>query len=449
MPIIKKKVKQPNPARTLTLSLLAVILAGTLLLCLPCSSKSGEWTDFVDSFFTATSATSTTGITVVETFTHWNLFGQTVLLLMMQIGGLGLVIILTFFNYALGRKMGLMKASAIAGELSVTGFVGAKRLFVRIGKYTLVMELAGAVIMCFVLIPQYGAYGAYMSVFASVSAFCNAGMDLFGIGSGLSGYSSVPLVHTVIAALIFLGGIGFVVWDNLANYFKTKRILMHTKLVLIYSGALFAVGWIAYFGIMLMQADKFSDMSIPDKLLCSAFTSVSARSAGFNIRDIALASDFSKLVTIALMFIGSAPASTGGGIRVTTLAILMATLSAVLKGQEDPKLFGHRVDKRLVYKAVSVLVISVGFIILCFAAIYLLNPEIAETDILYEVVSAFTTTGFSTGISANLDSVSKLVLCLAMLAGRVGPVSLLLSFTSDKSNSGKDKIMPDCDLLIG
>lgn len=449
MPIIKKKVKQPNPARTLTLSLLAVILVGTLLLCLPCSSKSGEWTNFVDSFFTATSATSTTGITVVETFTHWNFFGQMVLLFMMQIGGLGLVIILTFFNYALGRKMGLMKASAIAGELSVTGFVGAKRLFVRIGKYTLVMELVGAAIMCFTLIPQYGAYGAYMSIFVSVSAFCNAGMDLFGIGVGLSGYSSVPQVHIVIAALIFLGSIGFVIWDNLANYFKTKRILMHTKLVLIYSGVLFAVGWIAYFGIMLIQTDRFSDMSIPDKLLCSAFTSVSARSAGFNISDIALASDFSKLVTIALMFIGSAPASTGGGIRVTTLAILMATLSAVLKGQEDPKLFGHRVDKRLVYKAVSVLVISVGFIILCFAAIYLLNPDIAETDILYEVVSAFTTTGFSTGISANLDSISKLVLCLAMLAGRVGPVSLLLSFTSDKGNSGKDKIMPDCDLLIG
>lgn len=449
MPIINKKVKQPNPARTLTLTLLAVIVAGTLLLCLPCSSKSGEWTNFVDSFFTATSATSTTGITVVDTFAHWNMFGQIVLLAMMQIGGLGLVIILTFFNYALGRKMGLMKANAIAGELSVTGFVGVKRLFVRIGKYTLVMELVGAAIMCFTLVPQYGGYGIYMAVFVSISAFCNAGMDLFGIGGGLSEYSSIPQVHLVIAALIFLGGIGFVVWDNLRNYFKTKRILMHTKLVLIYSGILFAIGFIAYFAVTMIHGEQFEDMSIPDKLLCSAFTSVSARSAGFNIRDIALANDFSKLVTIALMFIGSAPASTGGGIRVTTLAILLATLSAVLKGKEDPKLYGHRVDKRLVYKAVSVLVISVGFIIICFAAIYLLNPDIPETDILYEAISAFTTTGFSTGISANLDAASKLMLCLAMLAGRVGPVSLLLSFTSDKSNSGKDKIMPDCDLLIG
>lgn len=449
MPIIKKKAKQPNPARTLTLSLLAIIMVGTLLLCLPCSSKSGEWTDFVDSFFTAVSATSTTGITVVDTFNYWNTFGHVVLLLMMQLGGLGLVIILTFFNFALGRKMGIMKTNAIAGELSVTGFIGAKMLIIRIGKYTLLMEFIGAAIMCFTLVPQYGAYGVFMAVFTAVSAFCNAGLDLFGIGGGLSEYSSMPQMHIVIAALIFLGSIGFVVWDNIRNYFKTKRILMHTKLVLIYSGILFLVGFLGYFAVTMLHGEMFDDMSVPDKLFCSAFTSVSARSAGLNIRDIALANDFSKLLTVALMFIGSGPSSTGGGIRVTTLAILLATVVAVLKGKEDAQLYGHRVHKRLVYKSVAVLVVSVGAIMLCFAAIYLLNPDVAEVDILYEVISAFTTTGFSTGISVDLDNVSKLVLCLAMLAGRVGPVSLLLSFTTDKGDSGKDRILPDCELLIG
>lgn len=449
MPIIKKKAKQPNPARTLTLSLLAVICTGTVLLCLPCSSKSGQWTDIVDCFFTATSATSTTGITVVETFAHWNIFGQIVLLFMMQIGGLGLVIILTFFNYALGRKMGIMKANAIAGELSVTGFVGVKRLFIRIGTYTLIMELVGAAIMCFTLVPQYGGYGIFMAVFTSVSAFCNAGLDLFGIGDGFSGYSSTPQVHMVIAALAFIGGIGFVVWDNVRNYFKTKRILMHTKLVLIYSGALFAIGFFAYFLVTMLHGEKFGGMSIPDKLLCSAFTSVSARSAGFNIMDIGLANDFSKLVTIGLMFIGSGPASTGGGIRVTTLAILLATVAASIRGRDDARLYGHRVHKRLVYKAITVLMLSVGFIIICFAIIYLLNPELPEVDILYEIISAFTTTGFSTGLSSKVDTVSKLMLCFAMLVGRVGPVSLLLTFTSDKGGGDKDKILPDCELLIG
>lgn len=449
MPIIAKKAKQPNPARTLTLSLLAVILVGTVLLWLPISSKSGEWTDFIDCFFTAASATTTTGIVVVETFSHWNFFGQWVLLLMTQIGGLGLVIILTFFNFALGRKMGLMKTNAVAGEVSVSGFIGAKRLFIRIGTYTFFLEFIGAAIMCFTLVPEYGAYGVFMSFFTAISAFCNDGLDLFGIGTGLSGYFDKPQVHIVIAALVFLGGIGFVVWDNVVSWFKTKRLSIYTKIVLIYSGIFFLIGFMAYFLVTILHGDAYQDMNIGDKILCSAFTSVSARSAGFNIRDIALVNDFSKIVTTILMFIGSAPASTGGGIRVTTLAILAATVTAVLRGYDDVRLYGHRVGKRLVYKAVSVLVLSVVFVLICFTTIYLLNPEIPEVDILYEIVSAFTTTGFSTGISASVDPVSKLMLCLAMLVGRVGTVSLLLSFKGDKGDSGKNKILPDCELLIG
>ncbi len=449
MPIIAKKAKQPNPARTLTLSLLAVILVGTVLLWLPISSKSGEWTDFIDCFFTAASATTTTGITVVETFSHWNFFGQWVLLLMTQIGGLGLVIILTFFNFALGSKMGLMKTNAVAGEVSVSGFIGAKRLFIRIGTYTFFLEFIGAAIMCFTLVPEYGAYGVFMSFFTAISAFCNGGLDLFGIGTGLSGYFDKPQVHIVIAALVFLGGIGFVVWDNVVSWFKTKRLSIYTKIVLIYSGIFFLIGFMAYFLVTILHGDAYQDMNIGDKILCSAFTSVSARSAGFNIRDIALVNDFSKIVTTILMFIGSAPASTGGGIRVTTLAILAATVTAVLRGYDDVRLYGHRVGKRLVYKAVSVLVLSVVFVLICFTTIYLLNPEIPEVDILYEIVSAFTTTGFSTGISASVDPISKLMLCLAMLVGRVGTVSLLLSFKGDKGDSGKNKILPDCELLIG
>lgn len=449
MPIIKKKVKQPNPARTLTLSLLAVIALGTVLLWLPISSKDGIWTNFIDCFFTAVSATTTTGITVVDTFNHWTIFGQVVLLIMTQVGGLGLVIILTFFNFAAGKKMGLMKTNAIAGEVSVSGIVGVKRLFIRIGTYTLIMEGVGAIIMGFTLVPQYGGYGAFMSIFTSISAFCNGGLDLFSIGSGLSGYSSMPQVHGVIAALVFLGGIGFVVWDDIRNYFRTKRLTMHTKLVLIYSVVLFFVGFLAYFMVTVAHGEKFEDMTVADKVFCSAFTSVSARSAGFNINDIALANDFSKIVTTLLMFIGSAPASTGGGIRVTTLAILVATVEAVLKNYEDARLYGHLVSKRLVYKALSVLILSVGFVVICFAAIYLLNPQLAEVDILYEIVSAFTTTGFSAGVSAVVDPISKLLLCLAMMAGRVGPVSLLLSFRGDKSDNDKGKILPGCEILIG
>ena len=449
MPIIKKKAKQPNPARTLTLSLLAIIAAGTVLLCLPCSSKDGTWTNFIDCFFTAVSVTTTTGITVVDTFTHWTIFGQIILMVMTEIGGLGLVIILTFFNFAAGRKMGLMKASAIAGEVSVSGVVGIKRLFIRIGTYTLIMEGVGAIILCFTLVPKYGGYGVFMSIFTAISAFCNGGVDLFGIGSGLSEYSNSPQVHAVIAALVFLGGIGFVVWDDIRNYYRTKRLSMHTKLVLIYSAALFFIGFLAYFLVTMLHGEQFSDMSIPEKMFCSAFTSISARSAGFNIHDIGLANDFAKTTTTLLMFIGSAPASTGGGIRVTTLAIMLATVEAVLKNYDDARLYGHSVSKRLVYKALSVLILSVIFVVVFFTGVYLLNPQIPESDILFEIVSAFTTTGFSAGVSAEVGAVSKLLLCIAMMAGRVGPVSLLLSFKTDKGDNDKGKILPGCEILIG
>ncbi|MDE6725096.1 MAG: potassium transporter Trk [Ruminiclostridium sp.] len=449
MPIIKKKAKQPNPARTLTLSLLAVIAAGTVLLCLPCSSKDGTWTNFIDCFFTAVSTTTTTGITVVDTFGHWTLFGQIVLLIMTQVGGLGLVIILTFFNFAAGRKMGLMKASAIAGEVSVSGVVGIKRLFIRIGTYTLIMEGIGAVILCFTLVPEYGGYGVFMSIFTAVSAFCNGGLDLFGIGNGLSEYSNTPQVHAVIAALVFLGGIGFVVWDDIRNYYRTKRLSMHTKLVLIYSAALFFIGFLAYFLVTMLHGEQFSDMSVSEKALCSAFTSVVSRSSGFNMHNISLANDFAKTTTTLLMFIGSAPASTGGGIRVTTLAIMLATVEAVLKNYDDARLYGHSVSKRLVYKALSVLILSVIFVVVFFTGVYLLNPQIPESDILFEIVSAFTTTGFSAGVSAEVGAVSKLLLCIAMMAGRVGPVSLLLSFKTDKGDNDKGKILPGCEILIG
>lgn len=452
MPIIKKKVKQPNPARTLILSLFAVIISGTVLLIFPFSSKSGQWTDFVTCLFTATSATSVTGITLVDTFCHWNLFGQTVIMLMIQIGGLGFITIVTFFNYVIGKKIGLMKASAIAGEVSVSGIVGAKRLFIRIVKYTLGIEITGALILCLTFVPEFGAYGAFAAFFTAISSFCNAGFDVFGAGGegfSISNYSDKPQVLIVMAALIFLGGIGFVVWDNIANYHKTKKILIHTKIVLIISGSMILLGFVSYMIVTLIDTPKYGNMGFGERLLSCFFASISARTAGFSVVELPTINDFAKLSTIFLMFVGAAPGSTAGGIKVTTIAILIATVNAVIKSRDEASIFKHRIPKKLIYKSVTVLVLSVGFIIISFALIYLLNPELAELDILYEVISAFTTTGFSSGVSTQTGILPKLILCFTMFVGRVGPVSLLLSFTSDKGSSGKDKIMPDCDLLIG
>lgn len=452
MPIIKKRAKQTNPARTLILSLFVVIISGTVLLIFPFSSKSGQWTDFVTCLFTATSATSVTGITLVDTFCHWNLFGQAVIMLMIQIGGLGFITIVTFFNYAIGKKIGLMKASAIAGEVSVSGIVGAKRLFIRIVKYTLGIEITGALILCLTFVPEFGAYGVFAALFTAISSFCNAGFDVFGAGGegfSVSNYSDKPQVLLVMAALIFLGGIGFVVWDNIANYHKTKKILIHTKIVLIISGSMILLGFVSYMIVTLIDTPKYENMGLGERLLSCFFASISARTAGFSVAELPTINDFAKLSTILLMFVGAAPGSTAGGIKVTTIAILIATVNAVIKSRDEASLFKHRIPKKLIYKSVTVLVLSVGFIIISFALIYLLNPELAELDILYEVISAFTTTGFSSGVSGQTGIIPKLILCFTMFVGRAGPVSLLLSFTSDKGNSGKDKIMPDCDLLIG
>ena len=448
MPIIKKKQKQLKPARVLTLSLLGVIAAGTVLLCLPISSKDGGWTNFINSFFTAVSATSVTGISLFNTFDKWTLFGQTVIMLMMQIGGLGLITIVTFFNFAVGRKMGLVKTNAAAGEVSVTGFVGSKRLFIRIITYTLSIELAGAAVLCITFIPEFGAYGVFMAFFMAVSSFCNAGFDVMN-ADGLTAYADKPQVLLVMALLIFLGGIGFVVWDNLANYHKTKRLFMHTKLVLAFSGIMLLIGFIAYFIVCLVDVDKYADMSIGEKILSSVFASFSSRTAGFSVADLPYANDFARLATIMLMFIGAAPGSTAGGIKVTTLAILTATVAAVIRGREEASIYGHRIPKKLVYKSVTVLALSIGFIILSFASIYLLIPDVPELDILYEVISAFTTTGFSSGVSDSGGAIVRLIICLTMFVGRIGPVSLLLSLTADKSGEGKNKVMPDCEILIG
>lgn len=452
MPKIQKKAKQPNPARTLIISLFIVISAGTILLCMPFSSKSGQWTGFVESLFTATSASCVTGITLVDTFKHWNIFGQSVIMLMMQVGGLGFATIVTFFNYALGKKMGLMKATAIADEVSFGGLAGARRLFIRIIKYTAVIELLGAVVLGITFVPQFGGYGVFVSVFMSVSAFCNGGFDVLSVGgegASLTDYCGKPQVLLVLAALIFLGGIGFVVWDNIANYHKTKKLMMHTKLVLLVSGIMLLTGFVCYLVVMLMDGEKYAFLSAPEKILTGVFASFSARTAGFSIADLPTANDFAKLFTILLMFVGAAPGSTAGGIKVTTIALLIATVVTVIKGRDDASLFGHRVPKRLVYKSVTVLVLSVGFIMISFTSIYLLNPEVAELDILFEVVSAFTTTGYSSGASNDVDLAAKLILCLTMFVGRIGPVSLLLSFAGEKGNERRDKILPECELLIG
>ena len=452
MPIIRKKTKPLKPARVLVLSFACTILIGTLLLWLPISSKNPEGTSFIDCLFTSASATCVTGICLFDTFTQFTLFGQAVIMLLVQVGGLGLVTLVTFFNLAIGKKMGLIRQNNAAGDVgSTNGLVGTKGLFMRIICFSLAFEVTGALILMITLVPELGAYGVFSSFFLAISAFCNAGFDTLGAidpEGGLSRFTDCPQVLIPMIFLIVIGGIGFVVWDNFATYHRTKRLTIHTKIVLITTGCLLLLGTIIYLVVSFMEPEKFGSMNTGERITCSLFASASARTACFTAAQLPLANEFSRLCTMLLMFIGAAPGSTAGGIKITTLAILIMTIISVIKGREDTQIFGHLVPKKVVYKTMAVFSLSLAFVIIAFTSIYLLNPQLSVMDILYEVVSAFSTTGLSSSVSAQVNIASKIILVLTMFAGRVGPVSLFLSLTQDKSED-KNKIIPVSDIMIG
>ena len=449
MPVLQKKSKSMKPARTLALGFLIIIIIGAALLCLPFSSKTGRFTNFIDCVFTAASATCVTGISLFDTFTHWTYFGQSVIMLLIQIGGLGFVTLVTFFNIALGKKIGLVKASEVTGDVTVNGIESTRRLFIRIITYSLAIEGFGAILLGLAFVPRYGGYGVFMAVFMAISAFCNAGFDLMGVDPhGMESITDNPLIMLTLSLLIFMGGIGFVVWENLAGIKKTKKLYFHSKVVLSVSGILVAVGFVGYFLIEKLNPYLYGHLSFGENLLTSFFASVSSRTAGFAPIPLPTTNAFSKVFTMALMFIGAGPGSTGGGIKVTTFLIMIATAWSVIKNKEDTEILKHRIPKNVVYKTLTVLFLSAAFISASFIIVYVLNPQLDALNILFEVMSSFTTTGFTAGVSDLVDPVSKVVLALTMYVGRIGPVSIILSLTMNKPDD-KAKVLPVANIMVG
>ena len=438
-----------KPARTLALGFLIIIIIGAALLCLPFSSKTGRFTNFIDCVFTAASATCVTGISLFDTFTHWTYFGQSVIMLLIQIGGLGFVTLVTFFNIALGKKIGLVKASEVTGDVTVNGIESTRRLFIRIITYSFTIEGFGALLLGLAFVPRYGGYGVFMAVFMAISAFCNAGFDLMGVDpQGMESITDNPLIMLTLSMLIFMGGIGFVVWENLAGIKKTKKLYFHSKVVLSVSGILVAVGFVGYFLIEKLNPYLYGHLSFGENLLTSFFASVSSRTAGFAPIPLPTTNAFSKVFTMALMFIGVGPGSTGGGIKVTTFLIMIATAWSVIKNKEDTEILKHRIPKNVVYKTLTVLFLSAAFISASFIIVYVLNPQLDALNILFEVMSSFTTTGFTAGVSDLVDPVSKVVLALTMYVGRIGPVSIILSLTMNKPDD-KAKVLPVANIMVG
>lgn len=455
----KKRTRRPNKGwlagssatQTICSSFLLVIAVGTLLLTLPISSRTGRL-GVIDALFTATSATCVTGLVVRDTWSQFSLFGQVIILMLIQVGGLGLVTLTSFFALAARRRMGFRDLRLLGESVSADGLSKATEVLKIVIKLAAAFEAVGIVLLLFAFVPQFGAECVWVSVFTAISAFCNAGFDLFGrfgAYSSLVPYVNNYYVQAVIMFMIMAGGLGFMVWVELAEYRKKRRLSLHAKVVLQFS----VIFWVG--GAVLLALLEWSNprtmggLSVPGKIMAALFQSVSTRTAGMNTIDLAACSPISKLLMSVLQFIGAAPGSTGGGVKVTTFAVLILTIRSVAQGRDDCVIGGHHIESKTVYRALTIIVIGA---VAAFGSAVVVYYNTAETvsviDCIFESCSAFGTVGLSVGVTGQLNTGAKLLYMACMFMGRVGPVSLAISLTA-KPDDNKRKVLPVGHINVG
>lgn len=411
-----------------------IILTGTLLLMLPWASKSDGGTSFITALFTAASATCVTGLVVVDTFSHWTLFGQLVILTLIQIGGLGFISIGVTVSILLRKKIGLKERGLIRESFNVIELRGMVRLTKRVICGTFFFEFTGAVILSICFIPRMGwLQGIYYGIFHAVSAFCNAGFDLMGRYSpfsSLTAYYDHPIVTVTIMLLILIGGLGFIVWNDLAEHkWHFRKYALHTKIVVSATLVLVFAGALAFY--FIEGNYLFADMSTGGKILSSLFCAVTPRTAGFNTVDVGAMTDGSKLLTIVLMFIGGAPGSTAGGVKVTTIVVLLVYIKANLTRTVGYNIFGRRLEDDALRKAAAVFCTNL-FLAVSAAIIICSLQNFNGIDTLLEVFSAIGTVGMTAGLTTQLNTISRVLIVLLMYLGRVGSLSFAMSFTDKK-----------------
>ncbi|MBP0979242.1 MAG: hypothetical protein J6C55_01165 [Oscillospiraceae bacterium] len=441
------------PARIIVYSFLLIILLGGLLLSLPISSRDGVSSGLFNSLFTSASATCVTGLVIFDTYTKWTLFGQLVILTLIQIGGIGVITISIFLYVLGGKKLGLRGMQLAKESINITESEGLAELFKFIIKMTFLIEFLGAIILSFVFIKDFGFLkGWYISVFLAISAFCNAGFDILGFQSpycSLIYYNNNPIVILTISFLIILGGLGFIVWYDLLKN-KKHKLLLHTKVVLLMTVILIFFGTVVFFVLEYNNPLTIKNLSLSEKLSAAFFQSVTLRTAGFCSIDFSSLKQITKAIALMIMFVGGAPGSTSGGIKVTTLAILLMTVVSVIKNKPDTIILKHRVSKNIVYKSLSMLFLSLSIVLLGSVLVYysVLSDEIVNVvNSMFETISAFSTVGVSTGVTEATGIFGKFILILIMFVGRVGPISLLLSLAFKKSDDSH-KILPEGKIMV-
>lgn len=430
---MKRKFSQ---TRIIALGYILIIIVGTLLLMLPSASQSGKSAGFVPAMFTAVSASCVTGLVVLDTATSWTVFGQAIIITLIQIGGLGFMTIATMFSMLLKRRMGLREREIMVESINTQHIGGIMLLTRKIIAGTVLFETCGALLLATRFIPRFGPVkGIWYSVFHSVSAFCNAGFDLMGITepyASLTGFSDDVVVNFTLCALIIIGGIGFLVWDDIGKKkLRFKYYQLHTKLVLTVTAILLVVPSILFF---VFERDfTNAGLGLGHSVLNSIFDSVTARTAGFNTTDTAALSPASKILTIFLMFIGGSPGSTAGGIKTTTLAVIAVSTFNGITRRQSKGVFGRRLEKDAIHKASSVAFTNMSLAIFGIIAICAFQPTLDIGDIIFECVSAIGTVGMSTGITRSLTLAPRLIIAFLMFCGRVGSVSFALALMEKRA----------------
>lgn len=414
-----------NPPLVLSLGFAILISVGGILLSLPFFTNSGQATDLIDSFFVAASASCVTGLTPVNTLEHWNTYGHVLLIILIQIGGLGVMSLASIIPLILGKKIGMKSRQILKEQLNVESLEGMIVLFKYVLIFSFGTEILGAILLSIRFVPLYGlGQGLWISIFHSISAFCNAGFDI--LGDSIYPLRDDVLVNFTLSFLIIVGGLGFVVTSELFRRRSFKNISTHSKLVLMITAILLTLGTVLFY-FLESRGGVLQGESLKGSILESFFQSVVARTAGFYSVDLSKIKDSTAIMLMGLMFVGGSPGSTAGGIKTTTLGVLVLSTAAVIRGENEPVVFGRHIGTDIIRKALAIFLVSFG-IVLSVSFILTITENAGLVDIMYETVSALATVGASKGLTADLSRVGKILITICMYLGRLGPMTMAFAF---------------------
>ena len=444
---MKRRIKfVPTSTQIVMISFLAAVLFGSLLLALPISSADGMAVPYIDALFTATTATCVTGLVTLPTVSTWSIFGQIVILILIQIGGLGIITVMSGLMIALNRKMGLRDSQLIGDAFNLNSLSGLGRFVKKVIIGTLIVEGVGALLYMTVFVPDFGARGIWISVFNSVSAFCNAGIDIIGDNS-LCNYACNPVINGVTVALIIIGGIGYIVWWDVIRVIKNikkqgtgcfRGLTLHSKIAISATLVLIFGGAVLIFIFEYNNPLTLAPLSVFDKIQTALFQSVTTRTAGFATLPQESLTDASAIISMVLMFIGGSPVGTAGGIKTVSAVVIVATAMANIRNRGAVTMFNRELPQKVIGKAIAVTAMS--FVIMLVSTVLLAHVTDASIlDVLYETVSATATVGLTRNLTSTLDIFGKLIIIVTMYLGRIGPISLAVAFNIKKETTDNIK----------